>query len=113
MSLHDTDKATCGDPASQPNTPVKLVTTKMGFQHPEGFEPAAFLIIGMSKEGKPFINMPYDQPHLCLHLATIALARASELAVTQMQEALKKKSPILAPPPGLTIPPWRGPAGQG
>lgn len=109
--MHDTDKAP--DLTMQPNQPIQLVTTNMGFQHPPGFQAAAFLIIGMTKEGQPFVNMPTDQPHLCLHLATIALAEASRLAVTKMQDALLQKSAIVQVPPGLTIPPWAGPAGRG
>lgn len=109
--IYDTDKTPPeGNPSTPPNQPVPLVTTQMGFQHPAGFEPAAVLIIGMNKEGKTFINMPIEQPHLCLHLATITLQCASEMAVKTMHDALMKKSPIVPVPPGLTIPPWAEPA---
>ena len=110
-SMHDTDKAP--DMTTQPNTPMPLETTPIGFQHPAGFEPVAFLIIGMSKSGQPFVNMPFTQPHLCLHLATLALAQASQLAVKALQEKAEDQSRILAPPPGLSIPPWAGPVGRG
>lgn len=102
--MHDTDKDP--SPSEQPNQPVQLVTTPMGYQHPVGFEAAAFFIVGMTKEGKIFVNMPIDQPHLALHLATQGLLQASQLAVMSMQAKLQQRSPILAPPPGLTIPPW-------
>jgi hypothetical protein len=109
--LHDTDREP--GPESQPNQPAQLVTTRMGFQHPPGFEPAAFLIIGLTKEGQPFINMPHEHPHLCLHMATILLEKASELAVRTMQASHLKQSPILQVPPGTQLPPFRWPAGRG
>lgn len=109
--MHDTD--TQPGPASQPNQPVQLVTTAMGFQHPPDFKPAAFAMIGMTKEGQPFVNMPIEQPHLCLHLATLLLAQASKRAVEHMQAQLMEKPLVLAPPPGLVIPTWQGPAGRG
>jgi len=109
--MHDTDTAPM--PAEQPNQPVPLVTMPIGFQHPQGYQPAAFLIISVNKEGKPFINMPMDQPHLCLHMATLALNSASEHAVKHMQAKHEDQARILAPPPGLSIPPWAGPAGRG
>ena len=90
-----------------------LETMPIGFQHPPGFKPAAFMIIAINAEGVPCYNMPVDKPHLCLHMATLGQSQASKLAVQTMQDALKKKSPIVEVPAGLQIPTWPGRPGRG
>ena len=93
--------------------PKELDTMPIGFLHPPGFKPAVFMVIAISAEGVPCYNMPVDQPHVCLHLATLGLAEASKRAVQHMQAVSQKQSPIVAVPPGMQIPTWNGRPGRG
>ena len=97
--------------ADKIQTPT-LRSIPMAFLCPPGFEPAAFLITAINQSGQSYTNAPIEQPHLTLHLATLALNFASQLAVKCMQTARQKESPILQMPAG-SIPPWDGPAGRG
>jgi len=103
------------DEAGQPEVPVdqayKQVT--LTFVCPPSFDPAAFIITAMNKEGQHFTNAPTNQPHLALRLATLALDFASYRAVLHIQQELLKKSPIVQVPPGTTLPEWKGPEGRG
>ena len=94
-------------------TKPTLQTTPIGFQHPPGFQPSALMVIAITKEGQVFTNMPLDQPHLALHLATMGLAEASKRAVQHMQASLQQQSPIMAVPPGMQLPTWNGRPGRG
>jgi hypothetical protein len=107
--MYDSDKPEPEEAAE----PVKLVTTAMGFQHQPGFEAAAYLIIGMDKDGQTCINMPNLQPHLCLHLATMALQKASQLAVLTLQQAILKEQNRVVVAPAGAMPPWNGLSGRG
>lgn len=80
----------------------------MTFLCPPGFEPAAFLITALDKEGRSFTNAPTDQPAVSLRLATLALDFASQHAIVKMQA----QSTIIKPPPG-PIPTFPGPEGRG
>lgn len=81
------------------------------FLCPPGFEPAAFLITALDKEGRSFTNAPTDQPELSLRLATVAMDFASQHAIVHIQ-AEKMKSPIVHAPAG-SVPTWPGPEGRG
>ena len=89
--------------------PFEQIT--MTFLCPPGFEPAAFLITALDKEGRSFTNAPTDQPALSLRLATVALDFASQHAIVHIQ-AEKMKSPIVHAPAG-SVPTWPGPEGRG
>ncbi len=78
------------------------------FLCPPGFEPAAFLIAALNKEGQSFTNAPTEQPALTLRLATLALDFDSQHAIVKMQA----QSTIIKPPPG-PIPTFPGPEGRG
>lgn len=86
-------------------------TIQVGFVCPEGFEPAAFFVVAMDKEGRDFINTT-NQPNVALHLATIGLQFASKQAITHMQREQQEKSRIVVAPAG-SIPTFQGPAGRG
>src|SRR3972149_1816735 len=72
--------------ADKIQTPT-LRSIPMAFLCPPGFEPAAFLITAINQSGQSYTNAPIEQPHLTLHLATLALNFASQLAVKCMQTA--------------------------
>ena len=102
--LQDTDKQTDeAKPASK--------TIQVGFVCPEGFEPAAFFVVAMDKEGRDFINTT-NQPNVALHLATIGLQFASKQAITHMQREQQERSRIVVAPAG-SVPSFPGPAGRG
>lgn len=105
--IHDADK-----PEMRPTDPPFEQIT-LTFLCPPGFEPAAFLITALDKEGKSFTNAPTDQPALALRLATVALDFASQHAIVHIQAEKMKASPIVRVPAGAMPPTWRGPEGRG
>ncbi len=90
----------------KPNPEFEQIT--MTFLCPPGFDPKAFLITALDKEGRSFTNAPTDQPAVALRLATLALDFASQHAIVKMQA----QSTIIKPPPGA-IPTFPGPEGRG
>lgn len=78
---------------------------------PPGFEPAAFLITALDKEGRSFTNAPTDQPAVALRLATVAMDFASQHAISAMQSR-RERSAIIRAPAG-SIPTFPGPEGRG
>lgn len=98
------------DEAGPPQSQFKQVP--MMFLCPEGYEPAAFIITAIDRNGQHFTNAPTTQPHLSLRLATLALDYASQHAVLHIQKQMQKESPILQVPPGTTLPAWKGPEGR-
>jgi len=104
-----TDRVQIPDEAGQPEP--TLNTIQMGFLCPHGFEPAAFMIVAIDRQGKHFTNAP-PQEALALRLGTIAIDYVSQRAVLKMQAEALKKSPIITAPAG-SIPPFPGPAGRG
>lgn len=105
--IHDADKLD----ARPADPPFEQIT--MTFLCPPGFEPAAFLITALDKEGRSFTNAPTDQPALALRLATVALDFASQHAIVHIQAEKMKASPIVQVPAGAMPPTWRGPEGRG
>ena len=103
--LQDADKQTNETGEKPANKTVQI-----GFVCPEAFEPAAFFVVAMDKEGREFVNTT-NQPHLALHLATIGIKFASKMAVEHIQHEARQKSPIIKA--SGVIPPWPGPAGRG
>ena len=99
------------DEAGQ-EAPRPLTEMKIGFLHPPGFEPAAFLVVAIDKNGNSFTNAPTDYPAVMLRLGTIGLDFVSQRAVLHMQAVDRAKSPILQVPAGMELPPFRGPAGR-
>lgn len=97
--MHDTDKA----PDVQKEPPA-LVQKSIIFTCPPGFEVGGYLIVAIDKQGQPFTNVPPDVS-LGLHLAQIAVQYATRQAINAIQ-AKEQRSNIVAPPPGLTIPPY-------
>lgn len=98
------------DDNGQPKPEFEQVT--MTFLCPPGFEPAAFLITAMNKEGKSFTNAPTDQPALALRLATLAVDFASQHAIVHIQ-AEKKQTALIQRVPAGTVPTSSGPEGRG
>lgn len=107
--IQDTDK-TKTDEAGTPETAMQQIP--LAFVCPPGFEPGAYMIIAMDRDGKHYTNAPLHLPHVTLRLATIGLDFASQRAIMHIQEDAKPKSAIVAPAPGLVVPPWRGPEGK-
>jgi hypothetical protein len=109
--LRDTDKSEpVADLAAVPNEPTALQQVSLTFLCPPGFEPAAFLITAINKNGQPYTNAPTTQPHLVLHLATLAMNFASQVAIASMQRPIAKSAIITAP--AGSVPPWNGPEGR-
>ena len=79
----------------------------MTFLCPPGFEPAAFLITAVNKEGQSFTNVPTDQPTLALRLATVAMDFASQHAILKIQA----QSTLVKPVSLVTT--FPGPEGRG
>lgn len=107
--IQDTDKIKT-DEAGPPETAMQQIP--LVFVCPPGFELGAYMIVAMDREGKHYTNAPLHAPNLMLRLATIGLDFASQRAILHMQENVKPKSSIVAPPPGLVVPPRRGPEGK-
>ncbi len=100
------------DEAGQ-ETPRPLTEMQIGFLHPPGFEPAAFLVVAIDKNGNSFTNAPTDHPALMLRLGTVGLDFVSQRAVLHMQAVAQAKSPIVQVPAGMSFPPFPGPVGRG
>lgn len=107
--IQDADKIKT-DEAGTPEMAMQEIP--IAFVCPPGFEPGAFMIVAMDREGKHYTNAPLHLPHVMLRLATIGLDFASQRAILHIQENVKPKSAIVAPPPGLVVTPWRGPEGK-
>lgn len=98
--MHDTDNA----PPDVPAQPAPLVQQSLIFTCPAGFEVGGYMIVAIDAQGQPFTNAPPDVS-LALHLAQIAVSYTTRRAITSIQ-AKESRSTIVAPPSGLTIPPW-------
>lgn len=92
------------------NHPLEQIN--IAFVCPPGFEPAAFLIVALNKQGQSYTNAPIEQPALALRLGTVALDFVSQHAVVHIQREQMKQSPIIQAAAG-SIPTWRGPEGRG
>ena len=107
--LHLVERGLMGelvDLHGNPNPEFKQVTITL--LCPPGFEPAAYLITALNKEGKSFTNAPIEQPALCLILAKSAMDFAAQHAVANLQA----QNTIVKPSPG-PIPTFPGPEGRG
>lgn len=99
--MHDTDKLPV---AETPQATPPLEQRPLIFTCPHTFEVSGYLIVAIDKHGQPFTNTPPDLS-LALHLAQIAVQYTTRQAIMALQ-AKEPRSSIMAPPPGLTIPPW-------
>lgn len=106
VMLQDSDKKPKIDEAAPSSK-----TVQVGFVCPEAFEPAAFFVVAIDREGREFINTT-PQPAVALHLATLGLQFASKQAINHIQREMAEKSRIIVAPAG-SVPTFTGPAGRG
>ena len=94
-----------------PPGPFKEIQVTMRIPH--DFHAVGYIVTAINKEGQSFTDGPFNQPHLALLLAIRTLDYAGQLAGQKLQEYIVKESPILKPPPGMSLPPFPGPEGRG
>ena len=67
----------------------QLLTYSIGFKHPHNFQPASFMIIGVDPQGRCFVNAPFDNPGLVLHL----LGNLTSSVTDHVKRELQPKNP--------------------
>lgn len=101
--MHDTDTPSPNGSAPDP----ALVVTMVPFQHPPGFRPVRWLIMGIQQDGTFFQNGP-TIPSEALAMGLLIMQEVTKQAILKMQADDTNRSRIVAPPSSV-IPPWRGP----